>query len=307
MTREPIDITVSWSEISAWRKCPLKHWLSYRQRQPEPSSGPAAGLGTVWHLMQEDWYRGRMEAILSGRSIVPLASSVPAQHLTFEPRSEAEIDQLSTLLWMWDGFLVNGDPFHDAFILGVEQQWVVPLPRVPGQPRRVRFWLKVKMDLVVRRGRRIIIVDHKSQAKWASPDTLSRDMEIDDQLGLYLYAARKELGVPARNLSACWNYAVTTDLKTHPRDPSQRFWQSWSARTEGALDRLAIEATETAMAAYHRPLQIEPPRHPDKEECRWRCGHRSNCYYARDADRPVQLVEPTRADQAPLGVPRSHY
>ena len=37
------------------------------------------------------------------------------------------MNQIAALLWMWDGFLQNGDPFADCRILGVEQEWIVPL------------------------------------------------------------------------------------------------------------------------------------------------------------------------------------
>lgn len=296
------EIVVSFSEIAAWRSCPLKHWLDYRQRQPG-TSGPAADTGTIWHLMMQDWYGGRM----AGRSLDLLAIEIPARRLTWNPTSEAEQNMLGTLLWMWDGWLLNGDPFPTHTVLGVEHEWRTPLPRVPGQPENVSFTLKTIVDLVLRDMHgRLVLVDHKSQAKHEDAYSLSKDMDMDDQLGLYLYAARHRKA-RARDMSACWSYACTTDLKKTPRPPEQRFWQVWSARTEQAIQATAVEAAESAMDAYARPLQIEPPRHTDKEACRWRCSHRSPCYFARDAGRPVALVEPTRADQAPDGVRRLNY
>jgi hypothetical protein len=300
---EYTDIVVSWSEIQTARACPLKHWLSYRQRQPSERGGRAADIGTVWHLLQQDWYRGRQ----AGRPIDELATGVPARHLTYAPTSEAEEHHLSTLLWMWDGFLLNGDPFADCSVLAVEQEFRVPLPRVPGQPAHVRFWLKSIIDLILQQGNRLLVVDHKSQAKHQSAETLSRDMDLEDQLGLYLYTCKTALRQPARSMSACWSYAVTTDTKKSPRPPEDRFWRAWSARTEAAIWRTALEATETALAAYARPLDVEPPRHPDKEACRWRCDWRDRCYVARDSNRSVRLLPPTREDQAPSGVHREGY
>lgn len=282
----------------------MQHWLDYRQRQPRPQGGYSAGLGVVWHLMMQDWYRGRQGRV----SQDDLAVSIPATHLTWTPRSEAEQDSLSTLLWMWDGFLQTGDAFRDGTVMGVEQEWVVPLPRVSGQPSHVSVNLKVVIDLLIRRGAdRWVVVDHKSQARHQEAGSLSRDMDMDDQLGLYLYAVRQRTGAPARHLSACWNYAVTTDTKTKPRPPEDRFWLAWSARTDMAIDRIAIDAAQSALDAYARPLDVEPPRHADKENCRWRCNRREPCYYARDANRPVELQEPTRADQAPDGIDRLYY
>jgi hypothetical protein len=202
---------------------------------------------------------------------------------------------------MWDGFLINGDPFAADLVLESEQTTTVPLPRVPGQPDWLSLFLKVKIDLVVQRSSRLLVVDHKSQAKVTSPDTLSRDMDMDDQLGLYLYAMRLVSGKPASRLSACWSYAVTTDLKKEPRPPDARFWLSWSARTDHELDAIGREASQSALDAYRRPAYIEPPRHPDKEVCRWRCSHRDAGYHARSSGRAVELVEPYRPDQLPDG------
>lgn len=294
-------ITVSFSEITAFRSCPLKHWLSYRQRQPDVS-GPAADLGTEWHLLMQDWYTGRLE----GRSPERLGVEIPARRLTWKPTSEAEQNMIATLLWMWDGWLLNGDPFQYHEILGVEAELRTPLPRVPGQPDDVQFELKTVVDLVARSGRRLSVVDHKSQARFEQANSLAKDMDMDDQLGLYLYAMSAR-GVAARSMDAVWSYACTTDTKTKPRPPEERFWTVHSARTPQAIRATAIEAAETAMDAYARPLAIEPPRHTDKEACRWRCSHRSRCYFARDAGRSVELSEPTRADQAPLGVRRLYY
>lgn len=300
---QSIDITVSWSELSAYRTCPMRHWLDYRQRQPrDRTQVNAATLGTRWHSMMQAWYQGRGE----GRWPELLAVEVPAAFLTWTPSSDAEQDMLSTLLWMWDGFLLTGDPFADCQVLGVEQEWRTELPRIPGQPANVTFWLKTIVDLVAQRGPRLLVVDHKSQAKHMKPADMTRDMDVEDQLGLYLWTAGEQLNLPAHRMSACWSYACTTDLKKEPRPPEQRFWLAWSARRRAALAVTAREAAETALAAYARPLDVEPPRHTSKDHCRW-CDHRAPCYVGRDRDRPVELQTPTRADQAPKGIHREGY
>jgi len=282
----------------------MRHWLGYRQRQEGKPSGPGAELGTEWHKMQQDWYQGRKD----GRPRDELAVEIPGRHTNWLAGSERDVDLLGTLIWMWDGFLANGDPFLNCRVDTIEETRYVELPRIPGQPDWVTVMLKVKIDLLVvrpeARFERLIAVDHKSQAKHQSPEALSRDMEMDDQLGLYLFAVRQLSGVRASRLSACWSYAVTTDLKKTPRPPEDRFWLAWSARTDAELDRIGAEATESTLDAYRRPLEVEPPRHPDKEVCRWRCDFRDPCYYARQANRPVRLGPSFKPDQAPAGIAR---
>lgn len=297
---EPMTIVVSWSELKSFRDCPMKHWLAYRMRQEGKPDSHASTVGKIWHSMQQDWYQGRIDQT----PIPELQTTIAGTHLSWRAESEKEADILSTLLWMWDGFLEAGDPFADCTVLATEYKVEIPLPPAPGQPDHVSFVLKVIIDLIMQRGNKVIVVDHKSQAKAGNPDNMSRDMDVDDQLGLYLFAIRHLYELRAGQASCCWSYAITTELKKTPRTLDERYWLVWSARTDAELDAIGREASDTAMDAYRRPLALEPPRHPDKENCRWRCDHREPCFYARAANRPVYLTEPYKADQAPDGITR---
>lgn len=278
----------------------MKHWLSYRQRQPQKPGGRARDIGKIWHSMMQDWFSQIQERDF------PDADTIVTKYLNWQPASEEDSDVLSTLLWMWDGFLVNGDPFVAWTVYGVEKEYLTPLPPIPGQPKHVTIVLKSIIDLILRKQTRWAIVDHKSQGQKSDPDTLTRDMDMDDQLSMYLATIFIHEGVAAHKMSAIWNYAVTKDLKKTPRPPEDRFWLSYSARSEQELRRAMAEFSESVLDAYARPAVQEPPRHPDKENCRWRCDHRSICFYARQSDRPVQLEPPQRLDQVPLGLARNY-
>ena len=49
-------ITISWSEIDAWRQCPLKWRLAYAERWVEPLVSPALSKGLLWHKVLEIHY-----------------------------------------------------------------------------------------------------------------------------------------------------------------------------------------------------------------------------------------------------------
>lgn len=300
MVADPVTLTVSWSEVQTWRQCPMKHYLSYRQRQPRTPDSRAQSVGKIWHAMQQSWYQGRKD----GTPFEQVIAGIPADFLGWQPESETDTDILSTLMWMWDGFLINGDPFPDWEVVEIEREHLIPLPPIPGQPAHVDIVLKAIIDLVLRKQTRYRVVDHKSQNKVTDADTMSRDMDMDDQLSTYLAAIGMKYGVQAHKMSACWNYAVTTDLKRTPRLPADRYWQADSARTQLELACAMREFSESVLDAYARPLAIEPPRAPDKENCRWRCDHRSRCFYARAGDRSVELDDPVKADQVPDGLAR---
>lgn len=302
---EPLTIVASWSEISQWRVCPMKHWLGYRQRQPRRPDGKAQSMGKIWHSMMQAWFKARQG---DPRSLDEVKTDIYAEFLGWHPDTEDGQMILGSLIWMWDGFLTLGDPFAEWDVVEIEAEHLLPLPRIPGQPEHVTIVLKAIIDLVLRKRRtnRWAVVDHKSTSKKFDPDTLSRDMDMDDQLTTYLACIALERGIPAHKIEAIWNYAVTTDLKKTPRPAEDRFWLSHSARTQANLDLGMREFSESVLDAYARPLDIEPPRHPDKENCRFMCDHRERCYYARSADRPVELDVPVKPDQVPLGLPRTY-
>lgn len=286
------DIVVSYSEITSWRTCPLKHWMDYRQRQPGGKSGKAADLGTDWHACQQEWYSQGLGSKPELHGFVPY-TVVPS------PTSQEDAYRFSTLLWIWDGWLRAGDPFRGFRVESVEQELTVPLPRVPGQPDWLNILVKVKIDLVLSKGNKTLVVDHKTTSRFLKADSFAADMDMDDQLALYQYAL-EYTGYP--NVSVCWNYAITTELKKSPRPLEERFWQTYSTRSAQELKAICADASYSAIDAYRRPLHEQPPRSPDKEKCRWRCSWRSECFYSRAADRPVRLLPPQRNDQLPNGI-----
>lgn len=302
---EPIVIVASWSEVQSWRICPMKHWMSYRRRQPsDRTKGRGRNIGTLWHGLMQGWFKARIDG---GTITEEELDALYGEFIGWEAKSTEEHDIIQTLMWMWAGFIEAGDPFFDWDVIEAEQEHIVELPPVPGQPDHVTIFIKAIIDLVLKKGNRYAVVDHKSTSKKLAPDSLSRDMDMDDQLTSYLGTLWLEWDIPAHRMQATWNYAITKDLVKTPRPLEDRYWLARSARGTDELVRGMAEFSESVLDAYARPLAIEPPRHPDKEHCRWTCDWREPCFYARSANRPVELDEPVKADQVPLGLAPRRY
>jgi hypothetical protein len=279
----------------------MKHWLSYRQRQEGPPEGRARQVGKLWHSMMERWTIARMA---DGDVSDEVRNEIYGDYLGWHPSSEEEQDILGTLIWMWDGFLQAGDPLATWTPVEVEQTHLIPLPRIPGQPEHVSIVLKAKIDSIFVKGKRWKVADDKTASKKLQPDSLTRDMDMDDQLTMYIAALHFEQGIDAHKIDATWRYAMTTDTKTKPRTLEDRYWLTHSARTNQEVKLGAREFCESVLDAYARPLDVEPPRSPDKENCRYMCDWRDRCFYARSADRPIELGPSHKPDQVPLGLPR---
>lgn len=284
-------VRVSYSEIKAFRDCQLKHWLSYRHRQTPERTGRAADLGTRWHKMQQRLF----ETIKAGGSVEDAVADMLAEDLNPNAAgSYDELEKMAQLRWMLDGWLqVYPELIKGHRVLSVEQELVFPLPEI--HPH-VRFYLKVLADVVTAHNGYLWVWDHKSVAKRAGNE---KDMDFDDQSGLYLAGYAQTSGMKVGG--GIWSYAVTEQLKRKERTLDERFWQLWHRRTEPEMRRILLEAAQTALDAYRRPLAVEPVRSPNPDHCRWMCDHRAECFYARKDDRPVFLRAPFKPDQLPQG------
>jgi hypothetical protein len=82
---------------------------------------------------------------------------------------------------------------HEYFdeVIWVEQVFDVTVPGMPGISYRFR------VDGLVRQGRRIFILEHKTTAQF--PDT-SEWLSMDDQCGSYLWGLRRSIGIEAEGV-----------------------------------------------------------------------------------------------------------
>ena len=269
-----MSIVISWSEIDAYRQCPFKHQLAYVERWSKPHfEGPLA-RGSWWHRVLEAHYSAIQRAGLNKRSGRDWADA--AVDLVFSDMRMVDAPDLDLIQWMYAGYLdlYGYDPGWG--ILAVEHTAEIPL--------NTDFTMKVKMDLVVRDQAGLIwLIDHKSGANLPS----KRDLDFDDQFGLYVWALRK-MGRKVHGV--IYGAARTKRNKVKEQPLEERFSRTLMVRTDTELDTIARETLQTAYSMYDVARghisrgQIDAERHPDTDRCKWRCDFTEACLLGRKTD-----------------------
>lgn len=276
---------ISYSEIETAKQCSLKHQLSYVERWSRPQDPLSAlGKGTAWHAVMEAHYLALRQQQVSG--------SPQLQEYTLSLcRTAAEKvmrempDELADLIeWMYSGYvgLYGADPEWE--ILAVEHNAVCRIPTLAGTPSS--FWLKVKIDLVVRnrRTRNVYVVDHKSGKDLPG----EKSLELDDQFGEYTWAMRK-LG--KKVFGQIYNAARTYRLQGDVKNPGSqaledRFRRVPLYRTDKELDATIRDLYMLARSRYREQAEVTragamSPRATDPERCSWRCDFKEACLAGR--------------------------
>ena len=259
-TVEIVDnpIVISWSEISAYRQCPFKHHLAYRERWQSEEDKPALARGTAWHDIMEYHYQGDTKAVdtLLGRTAIE------------------QTEQQELLQWMYDRYVKMWAEEDQTWeIQKTEWKGFAPLPNPRGGPSR--FMLKVKVDIIASRKGRLWIWDHKTCRNLPN----DKELDLDDQFGLYQWCMR-QAGFPV--MGCVYNAARTQRNKKTPQSLESCFSRTLMARVDTELDQIAAEAYLTAEAAWPEQMpDMLPPRHPDTDTCRWKCDYTEACLSSR--------------------------
>lgn len=267
-------VVITYSEMDTFRQCPLKHRWAYRDRWVKPpKEGSALTRGTLWHNVMETHYTMLQRATLADRRnrpdelLKPILEFIRAEYLYDESGRQTEDQEL--IEWMYEGYLerYGTDPHWE--ILAIEAAGQVRLP-VPGKPKaRGRYWLRFKLDMLVRdiETGQVWLVDHKSARDFSR----QTEIDIDDQFGLYTFALR-QLGIDTFGF-------IRSDSRTQrnkgPMELDNRFRRVPTFRSPGELDAIAADVYHTAVAAWggnqkDRVWYSAPA--PDR--CSWRCDFR---------------------------------
>jgi hypothetical protein len=270
-------ITVSYSELDAYRQCPLKHSLGYLNLwTKEAKEGSALSRGSAWHEILQTHYltirrmrtkdngewlylpssAKQREILMSARSAVAISG------LIGDIRTGAQSEQQELLAWMYDGHCKQYGIDLDWRILGVERAGQTRLLTESGYPSR--FILKYKIDLVIydEATAQLKVVDHKSAADFSR----KAEIDIDDQFGLYTWAYQRETGKRPASV-------VRSDARTRrnkgPMKLEDRFRRIPTHRNDAELNNIALDAYRTAKMAYGRGSLVHSSPAPDR--CTWRC------------------------------------
>jgi hypothetical protein len=300
-TAAPVDpsgrIVVSFSELDAFKQCPHKHDLSYVQRwTTSKDETTAAGRGTLWHKLMDAHYTA-----IKRREVPRLAVE---QELARFRSLGKDSDTCDLLAWMYDGYVEMWGNDDEWQVLRVEHKVIVPLRYADGELSR--FDLKMIVDLVVRSyiNGKVWLVDHKSHAYLPK----DRDLELDDQFGLYTWGLR-QLGHSVfgsiyntartqRNKGdkpeelAKWESALaegkTKAKRPEPQPLDARFDRFLMSRTDRELDTIEQDALATAETMYGPGNRAE--RHTNTDTCKWRCDYTEACLMGRKTSPERELV-----------------
>lgn len=277
-------IVVSYSELDAFRQCPHKHDLAHRQGWTPDKVGPALTKGRLYHLVLQLHY----ELIREG--VGTKARRQAITDLLVDSIEEYTEETCELIAWMYDGYEDMWGEDSDWVIISVEDQRLCRLPDTSG--RGSRFYLRMRTDLIMqertvevaghrvnasrdpenKRFGKIWLVDHKSGKDLPT----QRELDIDDQFGLYTWGIRKD---GLRVFGALYNAGRTYRHKEE-RPVEERFSRTRLYRTDKELDNLAREAFLTARTAYTYESG-DAPRAPDSDRCRWRCPFTEACLHGR--------------------------
>lgn len=264
------DVVVSFSELSTFRSCPLKHLLAYKERWTKPpEEGSALDKGTMWHSVLEVHYLA-VQAFQRGECTEDEAKDrIAAQiaEILWNQSTGGQSETQSLVWWMYQGYYDRYGFDSDWEILGVEVKFQ---QRLHGPDGPSPFILKGKLDLVVRdrKSRKIWVVDHKSGAYLP----VEENLDMNDQFGLYIWLLN-EAGVPVigaihsanrtqRNkgdLDENWGEdgkALIPGIKRQTLE--QRMKRTLMARGKRELANIARDAWATAVNAYPEAVGLEP-------------------------------------------------
>lgn len=286
---------VSYSELSTYRDCPLKHHLSYNRRYTQPVGEMSAlDKGSNWHLVMEDHFRTLRDfarefggRIPPNQETAALEQALSVVGWRLRPEDGSEQTEMQQLLeWMYEGYVDKWGANREWKILGVEQNAELPLPGTTADDP-IQYLLKVKIDLIVfdweTTTRRV--VDHKSCADL--PNYMA--LELDDQFGLYQWAM-KQLGKPvdgaihmaARTTRNKGDFPDCTNKNAKAQTLEQRFAKTYMNRTPKELENIAVDAYETARSAWPWPGERRARySSPDPRQCGWKCGFKDAHLAAR--------------------------
>lgn len=266
MTTTDVErVVFSYSELDAWRQCPLKWSLAYAERWTGATKSSALQRGTDWHEIMATFYGLRAQGVSWNRAykLAWKQHCIPADGTT---QSERQL----LMEWMLMGYVERWRGDEEWQVMAVEVLHEVPLSS--------RFSLKIRADLIVqlRGSRRLYLVDSKT-----GKDLLSEAMlDVHVQFPLYVWALRKA-GIPIWGF-ICDN-ARTQRNKEQAKQPLEsRFRRTLVYHSDAELRIIARDALADMRMAHAARARAQArsrdlPRHLNKDHCLWRCDYTSAC------------------------------
>ena len=271
---------VSWSELDALKQCPLKHHLAYEERWTGPETSKALAIGSLFHKVMEAFYSERkyeQEDTPPGEWLGETPHEIIAKY-------DGNPEYAETVAWMFEGYVENYGDDKLWRVLGIEKQLMVPLPNRAG--RKSKITLKGKVDLLIKdnsAGGGLWVVDHKTFSR----PYQDKDLEFDDQFGLYIWGLRRE----GTNVRGVIHNGVRTSKLKREMTPEERFKRTYTVRTDVELENIAREAYEWFQKKPEHGPDGLPRRSTNSDTCGWRCSFTEACLMSRKGGDIRELLE----------------
>jgi RecB family exonuclease len=170
------------TESQTFKRCKKKWYYSYVEKLvPKDRNKGASFFGSGIHLVLESFYFAKTQGVdMTLGAMKDVWNEYCDTHLTLADELSAQIrEEETTLAYGMLASYIDEKQDEDFEILEVEKRlhWEV----FPG------VTLTGKMDLIVRIGDELWIVDHKTQKSYTGEEQL----EMDNQMSAYIWLARK--------------------------------------------------------------------------------------------------------------------
>lgn len=300
---------VSYSELAAFRMCPLKHHLGYTLGYKPREEKEAFRLGHIWHEIMETHY-----------TVIKDFQATMPQHRSPAQGSDAEVELLERcaaevgyvldavddatrdlMNWAYAGYVEAHGCDPDWRILAIEIRGEVEL--TPGG-RKIVYVIDLVVEDLDYGG--VWIVDHKF------PGDLADDFEIDldDQLGLYWFCWTVDKVNNPGKLSGRVNGAMLNEArkkrnvgdiepraffkngkpKGTPQTLEQRFRRTRTSRTMPELRAIALDAAKAAEAMGVLAQAGLVYSSPNPGTCKWKCEFKEIHIISRSGEIPIEEV-----------------
>jgi len=258
MSSLKFDRAFSHTSISSFKWCKFQYYLKYIQNYaPLPSIGQIRG--NVGHKALGEWYRTK-----DGSRAYAVASEAISQYEELIRESlEEEWELLSVIIPRYFSWALDNDNFKE--VLAIEEKFELEL----GGFRLIGY-----IDGIVRDQQNVLwLLEHKFLKRVSTGH-----LDLDPQVSLYIYAARK-MGYDVRGvLYNIIRVAKGGKAETEPvvRVPLYRNYEGLQV-IEVELQRVLEE-----IYAFHQDPEPKLYRN-ETEKCAWGCGFFHACLSLNDS------------------------
>jgi hypothetical protein len=258
------DIIFSHTKMAAWRRCKLRYkWQYLDKYQTPPSSGQIKG--SVGHSGLAEWYRSG-----SRTSAIKVAS---AKLFEYERTLNLDLGEDWELLELVLDRYMEWSEENDDFsaVLGIEEKFVLDV---------MDFKLKGFIDGIVTMNGVNWLLEHKFMAQ-----ARTKHLELDPQVSIYLYAARK-LGFDPRGV--LYNVVRMGKTGISDREPVVRLPVYRNLEGLIAIEHEMINQMQD-IENFHAGAGLIY-RNPTAD-CSWDCGFFDACLSINDSGNAISVLK----------------